>query len=442
MALRARHWWGIGVSAAVLAVVALLVLTFSSPPRTTPAASAGPASPTAAQPSPTATAPPSPAARSTAAPSTATAAPARATPPPATATQAPPSNAPAKDLAQQKLAGMTLGQRVGQAFMVSSPVTGADAQSTYVLEQLHVGNVFMKGRSTAGVDATAAVVSEAAGRALEAGVRPFVATDQEGGFVQIMQGPGFDAIPQAIEQGQLPPAQLQEAAQRWGRQLAAAGVNVNLAPVIDTVPGAGFAPRNTPIGAFGREYGYTPAAVSSHGLAFARGMLAAGVAPVVKHFPGLGRVTGNTDVSAGVTDSVTVRHDPYVGPFRDAVDAGVPWLMISNAYYPNIDTQDLGPFSHVIIQGMVRGDLGFTGIIVSDDICDARQVAGVPAEQRGVDFISAGGTVVLCTDQSVAPAMYEGMVAAARADPAFARKIDAAALLVLEAKAARGMVSG
>ncbi|WP_256127676.1 glycoside hydrolase family 3 N-terminal domain-containing protein [Arthrobacter sp. SDTb3-6] len=438
MALGARHWWGIGVSAAVLGVVVVMVLTFSSPPRTTPAPAPSSASPTTAPPSATPTAGPSTAGRG----GTATASvPATAAPPPASATQAPPSSAPAKDLARQKLAAMTLGQRVGQAFMVSTPVTGADPQSTYVLESLHVGNVFMKGRSTAGVDAIASVVATAAGHGLELGVRPFVATDQEGGFVQIMQGPGFDAIPQAIEQGQLAPATLQADATRWGRQLAAAGVNVNLAPVLDTVPSPAFAPQNAPIGAFGREYGYTPGTVSSHGVAFARGMLAAGVDPTVKHFPGLGRVTGNTDVTAGVTDNVTVRNDPYVAPFRDAVDAGVPWLMVSNAYYPKIDTQDLGPFSHVVVQGMVRGDLGFNGIIVSDDICDARQVAAVPVSRRGVDFINAGGTMVLCTDQAVAPAMYQGMVDAAQADPAFARKIDAAALLVLEAKAARGMVA-
>ncbi len=439
MAWRARHWWGIGVAAAVLAVVVVLALTFSSPPRTTPAATSVSTAPTPAPASATRTSSPATPSRPR---GTATSGTTPVPPPPGSATQAPPSNAPTTDLARQKLAAMTLGQRVGQAFMVSSPVTGADAQSVHVLADLHVGNVFLKGRSTAGVDAIAAVVSDAAGHALEDGVRPFVATDQEGGFVQIMRGPGFDTMPQAIEQGQLAPASLQADAKRWGQQLAAAGVNVNLAPVLDTVPGAAFAPRNAPIGAFGREYGYTPAAVSSHGLAFARGMLAAGVEPAVKHFPGLGRVTGNTDVTAGVTDSVTVRNDPYVAPFRDAVSAGVPWLMVSNAYYPKIDTQDLGPFSHVIIQGMVRGDLGFRGIIVSDDICDARQVAAVPAAQRGVDFINAGGTMVLCTNQSVAPAMYQGMVAAAQGNPAFARRIDAAALLVLEAKAARGLIAG
>jgi len=306
-----------------------------------------------------------------------------------------------------------------------------------------VGNVFMKGRSTAGVAGIAgqvqAITAHISGDRTQ-GARPFVATDQEGGLVQIMRGPGFDDMPQAIEQGQLAPDVLAADATRWGRQLASVGVNVNLAPVLDTVPSAGFAPENAPIGVFGREYGYTPADVAGHGLAFARGMLASGVAPTAKHFPGLGRVTANTDVSSGVTDDITVRNDPYIQPFHDAVDAGVPWLMISNAYYPKIDPTNLAPFSSVIVHDMVRGDLGFTGVIVSDDICDAVQVSGVPVAQRGVDFITAGGTLALCTNQSLLPQMYQGMVAAAQGDPAFAAQLDSAALLVLESKAASGLL--
>lgn len=339
---------------------------------------------------------------------------------------------------------MTLEQRVGQILMVSSPVTGADANSLYALDTLHVGNVFMKGRSTAGVEGIAAQVSALVAHVSgdrTQGARPFVATDQEGGFVQIMRGPGFEDMPQAVEQGQLAPDALAADATRWGQQLASVGVNVNLAPVMDTVPSAAFAPQNAPIGTFGREYGYTPTDVSSHGLAFARGMLAAGVAPTAKHFPGLGRVTLNTDVSAGVTDDITVRDDAYIQPFRDAVNAGVPWLMISNALYPKIDPTNLAPFSSVIVRDMVRGDLGFTGVIVSDDICDAVQVSGVPVDRRGVDFIAAGGTMALCTNQALLPQMYQGLVAAAQGDPGFAGQVDSAALLVLESKAAAGLLS-
>ncbi|MDJ0316445.1 glycoside hydrolase family 3 N-terminal domain-containing protein [Arthrobacter antibioticus] len=358
-------------------------------------------------------------------------------------TQAPASSSPARVLASKKLAAMSLEQKVGQLLMVSTPVTGADANSLYAVDTLYVGNVFMKGRSEAGqagIGAQVAAISGHVSGSRTQGVRAFVATDQEGGFVQIMRGAGFAQIPQAIEQGQLPAKTLLADATLWGQQLASVGVNVNLAPVMDTVPSAAFAPQNAPIGAFGREYGFTPGAVSSSGVAFAKGMLAAGIDPTIKHFPGLGRVILNTDVSAGVVDNITTRNDAFIGPFQDAVNAGVPWLMISNASYPLIDPDAMAPFSSVIVHDMVRGDLGFKGIIVSDDICDAVQVSAVPVRARGVGFIRAGGTMALCTNQTLLPPMYAGMMETARADPGFAKQIDAATLLVLQAKAAKGLI--
>ncbi|MDJ0313001.1 glycoside hydrolase family 3 N-terminal domain-containing protein [Arthrobacter sp. H35-D1] len=431
-----RRRWGVLVAAvAAAALVAVFMVVLGNNRGPSPAAGPGSSAPAT---SGATTASPSPPASS---PSTTSAQPPSASPAPASS--APGGGKGSDSVAKAKLAAMTLEQKVGQVLMVSSPVTGADANSLYALDTLQVGNVFMKGRSEAGVAGISAEVGSVAGHvsvARTAGVRPFVATDQEGGFVQIMRGPGFSELPQAIVQGQLPVPALLADATDWGQQLADAGVNVNLAPVLDTVPSAEFAPQNAPIGAFGREYGYTPAAVSSHGIAFAEGMAAAGVGATVKHFPGLGRVTGNTDVSAGVVDDTTVRNDPYIAPFRDAVKAGVPWLMISNASYPLIDPNAMAPFSPVIVHDMVRGDLGFKGIVVSDDICDAVQVSAVPVSKRGVEFIAAGGTMALCTNQALLPQLYQGMVEAAQNDTAFAKQVDAAALLVLVSKAAGGLI--
>ncbi len=426
------RWWvlvtGAGAVTVALAVtfVVLLSSTRGAAPQAGPNSAVSTAGATEFSRSPS----------SSSVPSTTPATPSRASPDPS-------SSVPSESVAQRKLAAMSLEQKVGQVLMVSSPVTGADANSLYALDTLYVGNVFMKGRSTAGKPGIAAEIDSIAGHVSGGrteGVRPYVATDQEGGFVQIMRGPGFSEMPQAIEQGQRSVPELLADATAWGQQLADVGVNVNLAPVLDTVPSAEFAPSNAPIGAFGREYGYTPAAVSSHGIAFANGMAASGVAATVKHFPGLGRVSANTDVTAGVTDNTTVRNDPYISPFRDAVKAGVPWLMISNASYPLIDPTAMAPFSSIIVHDMVRGDLGFEGIIVSDDLCDAVQVSAVPVSERGVDFIAAGGTMALCTNQGLLPQMYAGIVAAARNEPGFAAQVDAAALLVLQAKDAGGLI--
>jgi beta-N-acetylhexosaminidase len=265
-----------------------------------------------------------------------------------------------------------------------------------------------------------------------------VATDQEGGEVQRLQGSGFTSIVAATQQGTIAPATLQGYARGWGQQLRAAGVNVNLAPVLDTVPAN--SPGNPPIGDLDREFGHTPSVVTAHGVAVARGFAAAGVDATVKHFPGLGRVTGNTDVTAGVTDDVTTRHDAYLAPFAAAVQAGVPFVMISTAIYSRIDPGTPAAFSRTIISGMLRGDLGFHGVVISDDLGIARQVASVPVGQRAVRFVAAGGDVVLTVDASQAGDMAAALLDRARNDPAFKKQVDAAALRVLQAKQARGLL--
>lgn len=354
---------------------------------------------------------------------------------PARPTELPP---PPRPTPEQRLAGLTLEQRVGQLFMVAAKAAGSDAGTVAELLNNHVGNIYLAGRSQAGVAATASVVEK-----LKSGVSPastrglplFVATDQEGGSVQVLRGPGFLPIPAALDQGKSSPEQLRADARNWGSELLQAGVNVDLAPVLDTVPSPEFASSNKPIGAFQREYGFTPAAVSEHGNAMAAGLRDAGVAPVVKHFPGMGRVSLNTDVSANVRDAETSRTDPYLAPFKAAIDGGFRWVMISNAYYDKIDPDHMAPFSPVIMRTMLRADAGFTGIIVSDDLCNAVQLSPWSPGDRATNFIAAGGTMALCADTASARVMYAQVLERAKTDPDFRKTVDAAALTVLQVKA-------
>lgn len=104
-------------------------------------------------------------------------------------------------------------------------------------------------------------------------------------------------------------------------------------------------------------------------------MSAAGVITTVKHFPGLGRVRGNTDDTSGVTDGQTTSADPYLLPFTVGASAGASWLMVSSAIYTQIDAHTPAVFSPTIVQGLARDRLGFGGLIVSDDLGVAVQVA-------------------------------------------------------------------
>src|SRR6202000_3408587 len=106
-------------------------------------------------------------------------------------------------------------------------------------------------------------------------------------------GPGFATMPSELAQGQSSLATERTSAAQWGSELKAAGVNLDLAPVMDVVP-QGTASANAPIGELDREFGYDPATNGTHGVAFIQGLAQAGVAATAKHFPGLGRVAGNT----------------------------------------------------------------------------------------------------------------------------------------------------
>ena len=334
-------------------------------------------------------------------------------------------------------AGMTERQRVGQLLMVDCPSTGVTGSTVSAITDHDVGSVILDGTTTSGSAAIRSITARLQGYASKkAGL--FIATDQEGGLVQRLQGPGFATIPSAPQQGLTSTSALRAAARTWGTELKRAGVNVDLAPVLDTVPGGGAG--NPPIGDLDREYGHTPAAVQSHGLAYAQGMIDAGVAPTVKHFPGLGRVSGNTDVTAGVTDPVTSRTDAYLAPFRAAVRAQVPFVMMSTAIYSRIDPGTPAAFSRTIVTGMLRGDLGYRGLIISDDVGAAQQVSGLSPGQRAVAFVQAGGDVVLTVVAGQAPAMTSALLARANSDPSFRNKVDAAVLLVLQAKQRAGLL--
>ncbi len=349
-----------------------------------------------------------------------------------------PTPSPTPSSAPDPLAGWTLEQKVGQLFVVGLDLGTPKQVSTDAVTQDHVGNVFLHGRSTAGVAAVRAQVdgfTALVSPTTTHGERMLVAVDQEGGLVQSLQGPGFSTIPSATKQATVAPAQLREEATTWGRQLAAAGVSWNLAPVMDLVP-ASSAAKNPPIGALQRSYGFTADSVTTHAGAFIAGMSAAGVGTAIKHFPGLGYVTGNTDATAGVTDTVTGFDSASVGVFKAGVQAGATTVLMSTAIYAQMDPTVPAAFSSKVVQHGVREVLGFSGVIVTDDLSGATQVAAWSPGDRAIDAISAGCDLVLFSkDPEVVPGAVAAVVAKAKADPAFAARVDESARRVLALKA-------
>jgi beta-N-acetylhexosaminidase len=274
--------------------------------------------------------------------------------------------------------------------------------------------------------------------AATANARFFIAANQEGGQIQAMQGSGFSQIPSAVVQGTLAPAVLQSRAAGWGRELRAAGINLNFAPVMDVVP-PGTDSQNQPIGALQREYGHDPATAGSHGVAFLTGMRQSKIAVTLKHFPGLGRVTGNTDFTTA-TDTTTTTTDPYLQSFSQGIAANADFVMVALALYTQIDPNHLAAFSSTVMTQTLRGTLGFKGVIISDDLGDTAAVASIPPATRALDFLSAGGDMIISKTSAPAHAMVLAIRSQAAADPSFRQRVDDAALRILRTKQTWGLL--
>ena len=337
---------------------------------------------------------------------------------------------------------LSLPQRVGQLFALGLEGDRLGPDERDAIRSHHVGSVWFTETTTEGasaVGAVAAAVQALATNAATGGVGFYVAANQEGGEIQALRGAGFSTMPSALTQGTLEPSALQADASTWGQELSEAGVNMDFAPVMDVVP-PGTDAQNQPIGALQRGYGHDPATVSAHAIAFMRGMDQAGITTTGKHFPGLGRVTGNTDFTAAVVDDVTTTTDPYLAPFRDAIGAGVPMVMVALAKYQKIDPTTLAVFSTPVMRNLLRDSLNFTGVVVSDDLGATAAVANIAPADRAINFLLAGGDLIISKTIAPANAMAAAISARASGGGAFKTRVDDAALRVLRSKVARGLV--
>lgn len=240
------------------------------------------------------------------------------------------------------------------------------------------------------------------------GIAPLVMTDEEGGGVQRMANL-VGSLPWARQMGStMTAAQIESAAESVGQAMLAQGVTMDLAPVLDVDGGVG--PNATdPDGS--RSFSANPSVASSDGLAFAEGLVAAGVIPVVKHFPGLGGASGNTDDGPATTQPYSALQTGGLVPFEAAVQAGLPAVMVANASVPGLTTAPAS-LSSAAIQGLLQDQLHFQGLILTDSLSAGSITAlGLNVAQATVQAIAAGADMV--TFGSGSPALVTAAVDAA-----------------------------
>lgn len=339
--------------------------------------------------------------------------------------------------ASRAIATMSLDERAGQLIMAPMFAGGNPADLSALISTRHVGSVVLIGNWNNGT-AAAKTAADALQSYAPSGNQLIVSTDQEGGQVQHLKGSGFDTMPSAVAQGQMSADTLRSSAKTWGGQLKQAGINIDLAPVLGTVQVK--RSSNAPIGALNRDFGLDSNGNAQHGIAFIEGMRDAGIGAAVKHYPGLGAVTGNTDFTTeGILDTMTTLDGEQIGAFNTAIKQAKPaMVMMSLATYQRIDSSAPAAFSSKIIDGMLRGSVGYDGVVISDSL-SAAAVSGIATKDLGVRLVDAGGDLACIGDTSYVTPILDGIIARAQSDPAFAKKVTASATRVMTLKYQMGL---
>ena len=217
-----------------------------------------------------------------------------------------------------------------------------------------------------------------------------VGVDQEGGRVTRLPAP-FLAPPPAAVLGRLDDPDLtREVAYAVGRELRAAGFNWNLTPVLDVHTN----PGNPIIG--DRAFSPDPRRVARMGLAALRGFEAAGILATGKHFPGHGDTAVDSHLGLPESGQTTARwREVEFAPFRAAIRGGIPSILVAHLACPALDPTSPSSLSRVIITDILRGELGFDGVVVSDDMEMGAIAARFDIGEAAVRFLEAGGDLIL-----------------------------------------------
>jgi beta-N-acetylhexosaminidase len=235
-------------------------------------------------------------------------------------------------------------------------------------------------------------------RAARAGGNPplLIAVDQEGGDVKRLQ-----SLPPSRAPAAMTAATAGSEGAATGRALRARGINVNLAPVADVNHGSFLGSRS---------FGSDPGAVAAAACAFASGVESARVNATLKHFPGLGRTRSNTDlhrVRVGAS-APALRAD--LAPYRRCA-ASTRLVMLSNATYPALDPARPAVLSRRVVTTLLRGELGFRGVTISDSLA----APGVASPATAVRATRAGVDLLLYVDERSSERGYRALLRAARA---------------------------
>jgi len=371
---------------------------------------------------------------STALPTATTTATATATAVPSPTATATPSPSFTPDPVAGLLAGLSLEEKVGQMLLVGIPGLSFDEGARHAVSDLHAGGVTLLERNAESPEQLVGLLRQLQGVAR---LPLFVAINHEGGSIVRVQT-GVTDFPNAMALGATGDPNLAYEVGRAGAdELAAMGVNMNLAPVLDVNTEA----ANPVIG--WRAFGGLPEEVAQFGAYFVHGTQDAGVIAVAKHFPGHGGVSVDSHLALPLVAAPAEQLWAVdLVPFRRAIAAGVSAIMSAHLAVPALTGDPALPatLAPAVMTGLLREQLGFRGLVITDDLDMKGITSQMSQAEAAVRAVEAGSDVVLVMGAGASEdATYAALLDAARSGRLSRARIDDSVRRILALKVRYGL---
>ena len=330
------------------------------------------------------------------------------------------------------VANMSDADKVGQLLMIGIHGKTLNDDAKFMLNEYHVGGIILFDRNMESKDQVKSLITDINKTGKSAGLTPlFIGIDQEGGAVARMEDQ-LIKVPPAEELGKEPIEQAVSLAKQSGTELKDLGFNINFAPVAD-------------LGlTYGRSFSTNPDDVVRYASAVGKAYDEAGLWYSYKHFPGIGKtdVDLHADTSVvPVSKETLLNEDTKV--FVDLIKQSKPntyAIMVSHAMYPQIDADHPSSLSKAIITDWLRKDMGYNGVVVTDDMDMGALAKHYTFGDMAVQSILAGSDILLvCHEYEHMQEAYNGLMKAVKDGRISKERLDESVKRILLMKMSRGM---
>jgi len=295
-----------------------------------------------------------------------------------------------KDAIATKIAKMSLDEKIGQMLLVGIEGTSLDESAKKMITQDKIGGIILYADNISNLQGMVKLINSLKETNKSQPSPLFISVDQEGGKVSRMPKE-FASIPSNRIVGNTnDPSLAQTMGELLGRELAITGYNMDFAPVLDVNSNT----KNPVIG--DRSFGTSAAKVTKMGIAEINGLRSQNIIPVVKHFPGHGDTSVDSHLELPVVNKTAQQLAKLEWiPFKAAIKENVEAVMVAHILFPKLDPDMPASLSKVIIGDQLRRDMGYNGVVITDDLTMGAIVKHYSLGTAAIHTIQAGSDILL-----------------------------------------------